>query len=209
MSIPPDMLAQFAKLPASTVYEGAGKLGDMAPSIRPLFEEARLCGPAFTVKCFPGDLRAMMAAVDLAQPGDILVIDGGGSDRVTTWGGAATVGAAFRKLGGVVTNGSVRDAPQIRRLGFPVFCAGHTVRGGLRNHPGWTGLPVAVGDVVVRPGDLVLGDLDGVVVVARERLEEVLEKSLARFRHEQEADRRLSEGVPYSVWTGVAPKPAG
>lgn len=206
MPIPPDLLAGFAGLGAATVYEGAGKLGDMAPTIRPLFEGARLCGSAFTVKCFPGDLRAMTAAVDLAQPGDVLVIDGGGSDRVTTWGGAATVAAKRRGLAGVVTNGCVRDGEQIRSLGFPVFAAGHTVRGGLRNHAGWTAIPISVGDVVVQPGDLVIGDLDGVVVVAAERLADVLEKALARRQHEDEADRRLAEGVPYSVWTGVAPR---
>jgi 4-hydroxy-4-methyl-2-oxoglutarate aldolase len=206
MPIAPDLLSGFAGLGAATVYEGAGKIGDMAPAIRPLFEGARLCGPAFTVKCFPGDLRAMMAAVDLAHPGDVLVIDGGGSDRVTTWGGAATVAAKHRGLAGVVTNGCARDGEQIRSLRFPVFAAGHTVRGGLRNHPGWTAIPVSVGDVVVQPGDLVIGDLDGVVVVAAARLGEVLERSLARRRHEEEADFRLGEGVPYSVWTGVAPR---
>jgi 4-hydroxy-4-methyl-2-oxoglutarate aldolase len=204
MPIDTSIIEQYAGLPASTVYEGAEKLGDMSPDIRPLFDHARIVGPAFTVKCPAGDLTAMMRSVDLAEPGDVLVIDGGGSNRVTCWGGSGSVAAKYRGIAGVVTNGGARDAAQIRGLDFPVFCAGVSVRGGLRNHRGWTGIPVSVGGVVVNPGDLVIADLDGVVVVAQERVEEVLERSLKRLAHEREAERRLSEGTPYSVWTGTA-----
>jgi len=202
MSIPQDILEQFRTLAAATVYEGAGKSGDMAPEIRPVGDAVRIVAPAFTVRCWPGDGSAMMRAVDEAAPGDVLVIDAG-SDRSTAWGGAGTVAARYRGLAGVVTNGTVRDVAQIRALGFAVFSAGIAVRGAVRNHRGWTGIPVTVGDAIVNPGDLIVSDIDGVVVVPRDRLEETLERALKRKAHEEEADRRLGSGTSYREWTGI------
>ena len=192
-------LERYQGLPAAAVYESNGRRGDMSPRIRPLFDAARLIGPAFTVKCWPGDLGAMRWAVDHAAPGDVLVIDAGDTGEMAFWGGGATIAAQRRGLAGIVTNGAVRDAAQIREAGFPVFAAGIALRAGTRHHPGWTGIAVSVGDVAVRPGDLVVGDLDGVVVVAAEQVREVLERAAERQREDGAREARLRAGEPYDI----------
>lgn len=135
----------------------------------------------------------MRRAVDEALPRHVLVIDGGGTNRSTMWGGSAMIVAQRRGLEGVVTNGATRDVEQIRRLRFPVFCSGAFVRGGVRNHEGWVGVPVAVGDVCVNLGDLVIADLDGVVGIAKDRIEAVLQKS-DRIRPRRGDTRSTTQG---------------
>ena len=196
-SVDPAVVERFRNLAASDVFEANGKTGDMSPAIRPIVEDARMAGPAFTVKCWPGDLSAMRRAVDEAPAGSVLVIDGGGTNRSTMWGGGATIVAQRRGIEGVVTNGAVRDVGQIRSLKFPVFCAGISVRGGVRHHEGWIGMPVSVGDVCVNPGDIVVADLDGVVVVCRDRAETVLAAAIAYEREVQLREEKLRAGAPY------------
>lgn len=193
----PAIIDRFRELAASDIFEANGKSGDMSPEIRPIVEGRRMVGCAYTVRCWPGDLSAMRRAVDEAPPGSVLVIDGGGTNRSTTWGGSATIVAQRRGIEGVVTNGAARDIEQIRSMKFPVYCAGVSVRGGVRHHDGWIGLPVSVGDVSVSPGDLVVADLDGVVVVPRDRIEAVLEAAIVYDRNVQLREAELRAGAPY------------
>jgi len=180
--------------PAATWYEAAGKLGDMEPSIRPVVEGGRLAGPAFTVKCFLGDTTAVLKGIDQAPQGSVLVVDVGGTERSTAWGGTSSRAASIRGLAGCVTNGSVRDLDEVRRVGFPVFSSGVSVRGTLKRHPGWLGLTVSVGGVPVSPGDWVVGDSDGVVVIPAARLDEVAPLVSAQLEREAEIDTRLEAG---------------
>ncbi len=173
-----EALSVLRTFPAPTVYEAAGKQGDMAPSIRPVTSGRggpgrSLAGVAYTVKTVPGDALGVLKAISQAPRGSVLVVDAGGTDRSTIWGGTTTLAALGRGLAGLVTNGAVRDVDELQELGFPVFAAGVSVRGTVKSHPGWAGLPVSVGGVVVRPGDIVIGDSDGVVVVSAERAAEV------------------------------------
>jgi 4-hydroxy-4-methyl-2-oxoglutarate aldolase len=183
---------------ASVIYEANGKLGDMSPAIRSMVEGAYLFGPAYTIKGWPGDGSAFLKGVTQAPPGSVLVIDAGGDELMGSWGGSATLAAINRGVSGVVTNGSVRDIAAIRRLGFPVFAAGHSVRGGVRHHPGWLGIPIAVGGVPVHPGDLVIGDEDGVVVVAQDRIESIVPAARSRLAMETESDARLRAGEAFA-----------
>jgi 4-hydroxy-4-methyl-2-oxoglutarate aldolase len=192
-----EIMDRFAALAASDIYEANGKSGDMSPEIRPIADDARVVGPAYTVRCWPGDLGAMRRAVDQAPAGSVLVIDGGGTNRSTVWGGGATIVARRRGIRGLVTNGATRDVEQIRGLGFPVFCAGITVRGGTRNHQGWVGEAVSVGDVCVNPGDLVVGDPDGVVVVPKDRIETVLAAAIEYDRKTRIREEELRAGASY------------
>jgi 4-hydroxy-4-methyl-2-oxoglutarate aldolase len=204
--------SDFAGLASATIYEAAGKSGDMGPEIRPVSDAVTLLGPAYTVRCWPGDGLAFMRAVEAASPGDVLVIDGGGTNRCTTWGGSATIRAKVRGLAGVVTNGAVRDVAAIRELGLPVWSRGIAVRGGVANHPGWHGEPVSVGDVCVGAGDIVVADIDGVVVIPKARAAEVLERSRLQHAHEQAADERLRAGGSYAdvlQWYQSISKPVG
>jgi 4-hydroxy-4-methyl-2-oxoglutarate aldolase len=192
--VPPDIVARFAALPAATIYEAAGKLGDMAPNIRPMVPGFRMAGPAFTVKSMPGDNLVVFRAIAEAPAGSVLVIDGGGTEHVTIWGGTSTVAAQMRGLAGCVTNASVRDLDEITESRFPVFAAGVAVRGTAKSHPGWIGIAVSVGGVVVRQGDIVVADADGVVVVEAEKAERVLAKAEAKRRDELDKENRLRQG---------------
>lgn len=193
----PTPLRQLSKLPAATVYEASGKRGDMAPAIRQMVPGARLFGPAFTVRCLPGDFAAVLRAVDRAKRGDVLVIDAGGSDRVTALGGTSSLAAKRRGLAGAVLNAACRDIDEIRAMRFPVYALGASVRGTLRNHPGWLQVPVSVGGTTVEPGDLVVGDADGVVVIARDRIAQVAKAALAQRANERARERQVRAGTPF------------
>ena len=117
----------------------------MFPVIRPVFTGIRVAGAAFTVKCLPGDMTAAVLAIYEAKPGDILVIDAGGTDRSMIWGGISGLAAKIRGIGGCVTNGAVRDVEELESIGFPVFAATVSVRGIVRNHSGWRRIPISVG----------------------------------------------------------------
>ena len=188
-------LKNFAKLAAATVYEANGKRGDMSPAIRQMVPGTRLFGPAFTVRCLPGDFAAVLRAIDRAKRGDVLVIDAGASERVTALGGTSCLAAKVRGLAGAIVNAACRDIDEIRALKFPVYALGTSVRGTLKNHPGWLQVPVSVGGTTVEPGDYVLGDADGVVVVARDRIAQVAKTALAQRATEQARDKQVSARV--------------
>lgn len=194
MTLDRSVLEILKSLPVATVYEAAGKLGDVSPVIRPMVDGIRMAGPAFTVKTMPGDNLVVFRAIDEAPPGSVIVIDGGGTERVTIWGGSSTLAAHGKGLAGCVTNAAVRDLDEIRELRFPVFAAGAAVRGTSKSHPGWIGLTISIGDAVVRPGDIILGDADGLLVVPAERAEEIASKALAKRRDEEAKETRIRNG---------------
>ncbi|MBM3508040.1 MAG: RraA family protein [Alphaproteobacteria bacterium] len=190
-------LKTLSTLPAATIYEASGKHGDMSPALRQMVPGTRLAGPAFTVRCLPGDFAAVLRAIDRAQRGEVLVIDAGGSERVTALGGTSSLAAKTRGLAGAVLNAACRDLDEIRALKFPVYALGTSVRGTLKNHPGWLQVPVSVGGTVVHPGDFVIGDADGVVVVAKRRLAQVAKKALAQKELERGKEQRVRAGEKF------------
>jgi 4-hydroxy-4-methyl-2-oxoglutarate aldolase len=189
------ILNKVAKLAAATVYEANGKCGDMSPAIRQMTPGTRLFGPAFTVRCLPGDFAAVLRAIDHARRGDVLVIDAGGSDRVTAFGGTSSLAAKTRGLAGAIVNAACRDIDEIRALKFPVYALGTSVRGTLKNHAGWLQVPVSVGGTTVEPGDFILGDADGVVVIAKDRIAQVAKKALDQRSTERAREKQVSSGA--------------
>jgi len=198
----PDVVAILAGIPTATIYESAGKWGDVAPSIRPVVDGVRLAGRAFTVKAMPGDNLVIFRAIEEAPAGSVLVIDAGATDRATIWGGTSTVGCVAKKIAGCVTNAAVRDVAQIRKLRFPVYAAGINVRGTVKSHPGWTQVPISIGEVPVKPGDIIIGDEDGLVVIASERAQEIAEKALEKRRVEEAREERILRGEPIRAVLG-------
>jgi 4-hydroxy-4-methyl-2-oxoglutarate aldolase len=196
---PEQAMRAFAALDAATVFDCNGRTGDIGQPVHALFAGARLAGPAYTVKCPPGELSAVRRAVDAAPAGCVLVIECTGQEQAALWGGAGTIAALRRGLAGVVTNGRTRDAAQIRELGFPVFCTGTSVRGATRSEPGWTGVPVCIGGVTVHPDDVLVADDDGVVVVPRASAQEVLLAAQEKARKQAAREQRLRAGEPYDI----------
>jgi 4-hydroxy-4-methyl-2-oxoglutarate aldolase len=189
-----EALATLSKLATATIYEANGKWGDIGPPIRPLIDGARIAGPAYTVKAMPGDNLVIFRAIDEAPPGSVLVVDAGATDRATIWGGTSTVACVAKGIAGCVTNAAVRDMAQIRQMKFPIYASGVNVRGTVKSHPGWTNIPIAIADVPVKPGDIVVGDEDGVVIVAAQDAVEVAKRAFARSKDENAREERLRRG---------------
>lgn len=186
-------LAQFG---AATVHEAYARRGALPSAIKPVHASFSVCGPAFTVDCPSGDNLWIHRAVYAAQPGDVLVVDVRGAVEAGYWGEILSQAALAKRLGGLVIAGGVRDVEQIVALGFPVFAANVCLRGTSKDptRDGRLGEQIRVGDVAVAPGDVVLGDADGVVIVDIDAVEAVVAASHARTHAEHEILRRLGRG---------------
>ena len=162
-----DKIRQLRELGAATVYEAQGAKGALDSGMKPIDPTSRLAGPALTVDARPADNLILHHAVLQAKPGDVLVVDAKGFMEAGPWGDVLTIQAMKLGIAGLVISGCVRDANLIIDLGFPVFCRGLSIKGTGKNQPGKVNVPVCIGDVVIHPGDIVVGDRDGLVVGAR------------------------------------------
>jgi len=191
----PKLVEGFRDLGAATVYEASGRRGSVDPRIKPLARGIRLLGPAFTVQCHPKDNLMLHKALQIAQKGDVLVASTQGYPDAGYWGGLMSTSAVARQLGGLAIDGCVRDSAELLELGFPVFCRGTCMRGTVKGILGRVNHPILFGEVVVNPGDLVLGDDDGLVIVPRAEMEAVLKASRERVAKEVNKAAELSKGV--------------
>lgn len=192
---PKKLIDQFREIGTATVHEAYGRKGAVSYAIKPIAKGVRVCGPAFTVQCHPGDNLMLHKALERAQPGDILVTSAGGYYEAGYWGGLMATSAMAKQLGGLAIDGCIRDSEEIIKMGFPIFCRGFSIRGTTKTVLGLINHPILFGDVFVRPGDLVLGDDDGMVVVDRNECEAVLEKSIKRIEAEKVKSERLRAGI--------------
>jgi 4-hydroxy-4-methyl-2-oxoglutarate aldolase len=201
----PEPGAQLLALGAATVGESGGV--PMAPRIRPAWPGGRLAAPAFTARCTPGDNLAVHVAVARAPAGAVLVAEVGIERERGYWGEVLTTAAEAAGLAGLVIDGCVRDVAALEEHGFPVFSTGVALRGATKELPGATGGPVEVGDTAVRPGDWLVGDVDGVTVVPATRLEDVLDAGRARAERERALFDALRDGKTTVELLGLDPSP--
>jgi len=192
--VPAELVKQFRALSSATVHEASGGRGALSSNIKPIDADMKLCGPALTVQLRPGDNLALHKAIYVAREGDVIVADAQGFTEAGAWGEVMTVAAQARGLEGLVFDGAVRDTREIAELGFPVFSVAVSIKGTEKNSPGVINCPLTLDGVFINPGDLVLGDRDGVVVVRRQQAEAVLEQSRAREARESIAMERLRAG---------------
>ena len=185
--------AQLGQFDPATLHQAGGRIGALDPAIKPIWPEASVSGRAFTARCHPGDNLAIHRAVAAAQPGDVLVVDAGG-DVEGYWGEVLAASAQGRGILGLVIDGGCRDAVALQRRGFPVWSRGVSIRGCVKVTPGTVGEPIVCGGILVRTGDYVVGDRDGVVVIPRERAAEVLEAARQRVDKEAAMMKRLEAG---------------
>lgn len=192
--VPDELVAGFSVQAVTTVYEAAGQQGAMESSIRAIRPGMKLCGRALTVRCQPADNLTLHAAIAMAQPGDVIVADVGDFEEAGHWGEITTVAAQARGVAGLVINGGVRDVAPIQRRGFPVFARAISMKATVKAVPGTINHPIMCAGVMVRPGDLLLADDDGVVVVPRERAAEIIAASIEREEREAGVMRRIEAG---------------
>ncbi|MEM8552264.1 MAG: RraA family protein [Pseudomonadota bacterium] len=199
-----DALSVLARSGTATIGEvnGATKILDQA--IRPLERGTAVCGRAFTVRCTPGDNLAIHHAVPLLSPGDILVVDYGGSLRSGPFGEVLAVACQSSGAVGLVIDGAVRDAAALAVRRFPVMCRGLAIPGTTKNDPGVIGQPVVVGGVKVEPGDVVVADDDAVVSFPAADLLETAAKAATRVAYERDVMARLECGETTSEILGLA-----
>ncbi len=189
-----DLVEKLGKYATPTLYEAMPSVVTaLAPGIVPLFRPISIRGPAFTVQAAPGDNLAVHLAVAEAPAGSILVVSIGDVRR-GFWGEVLMEAALARGLRGLITDGAVRDTPAIRGRGFPVFCAGIAIPGTVKRWPGVLNQPVMIGEVIIHPGDYIVGDDDGVVVVPPEATLEIITQAQARVDKEADLIRRLRHG---------------
>jgi len=146
--------------------------------------ETVLCGPAVTVRVRPGDNLMIHKALMMVEPGDVLVIDGGGDVSQALVGGLMRTTCVAKQLGGLVIDGAVRDLCEWAEDGMPIFAKGHTHRGPSKDGPGEVNVPVSCAGLVVMPGDLIVGDADGVIAVPADQAQDVLQKTRAHLAKE-------------------------
>ncbi len=216
----PDIIREFDRVPASVVQQAAGfqaailadvagRRGALHGRIKALRPDMHVVGTAFTVDVRPGDNLMIHAAMSLAKPGDVLVVDGKGDQTAALMG--TIMMTACQKLGiaGVVIDGAVRDSLEIEEMKFPVFSVGTNPNGPTKLMPGRIGHPVSVGGVTVHPGDFVLGDADGVVVVERARIESLIPLAAKKVRDEADRIEAIKGGDVAAKWLDAALRAAG
>lgn len=200
---PAELVARLHGLDAATVHEAAGRTGDLHPDIRPIQQGVTLAGRAVTAACQPGDNLAIHRALLTAEPGDVLVVEAGGH-LAGYWGELLAVAAIARGIAGLVIDGGCRDTAALRRHSFPVWSAGVSVHGTVKAVRGTINEPIVVGGVAVSPGDYVLADDDGVVIIAADRMETVLAAAQARTGKEAGFLPQLAAGVTTIDLLGLA-----
>ncbi|MBV9329196.1 MAG: RraA family protein [Chloroflexi bacterium] len=198
-----ELLAQLRLIAPATI----GHLLEhefMDPELRPVISDFAFAGPAITVRCFGTDNAIVHYAVDIAQPGDVVVVDRLGDRRYACWGGGVSLGAHVKGIAGAVVDGVLTDRKEILELKFPVF--GRGISPLTTRSPGRTGeLNVAVrcGGIIVNPGDIVLADDDGIVVLPPARVAEIVAICLPREEQARARQQRMRDGVPLGELSGA------
>jgi 4-hydroxy-4-methyl-2-oxoglutarate aldolase len=191
-----DTIVAATAFPTATLHEAAGKIGALPHAIKPVAKSFRLSGPALTVHSPGGDNLWLHRALYVAQPGDVLVTSVSGAYDYGYWGEIMSTAAKNRGIAGLVIDGCVRDGVLLETIGFPVFARGLCIQGTGKDFGarGWINAPTLFDQVTVMPGDLIVGDADGVVCIPRLRADEVVRASRAREASDARAIERLNAG---------------
>ncbi|MBV8380421.1 MAG: RraA family protein [Paucibacter sp.] len=199
-----EWIERYRALPVANVSDSMHRMAAGGARLRPLHRGGNLAGPALTVKTRPGDNLMIHKALDLARPGDVIVVDGGGDLSNALIGELMLTHAQVKGLAGMVLYGAVRDSGWIRAHDFPVYAAGISHRGPYKDGPGEINVPIAIEGMVIEPGDLVLGDDDGVLCVPIDAVESV--HAAAQKKHAQETEKMqaILGGCDDRAWIDAA-----
>jgi RraA family protein len=198
--VPAHLVDAYKGLPVANVSDCMARMTAAGPRLRPMHRGGPLAGPALTVKCRPGDNLMIHKALQMARPGDVIVVDAGGDLTNALFGEIMVAIALARGVAGVVLNGAIRDSEAIRAGEFPVYAAGVTHRGPYKDGPGEINVPIAIDGMVIAPGDLMIGDADGLLCVPFDDVEAVLAATRDKMETERVMLREIAEGRLDTRW---------
>lgn len=198
------LVAEFAKMVTPHLSDSMERLYAGGPQLRPMYKGATLAGPAFTVKTAPGDNLLVHKALDMAQAGDVIVVDAGGFADHAIIGEIMATHARKRGIAGLVIWGAIRDSAELGAGDYPVFASAVTHRGPYKNGPGEINVPIVMGGMPVNPGDIIVGDADGVVAVPPESAQRVLDSAKAILAKETGTIKQILAGTVDRSWVDQA-----
>jgi 4-hydroxy-4-methyl-2-oxoglutarate aldolase len=190
----PDVVMKLARFGVATVHEAVGRTGYLGPGIRPVDPGSRIAGPAVTVLCWPGDNLMIHAAVEQCRPGDVLVLTTTSPSSDGAFGELLATALRHRDVRGLVTTGGVRDVSALREMNFPVFSAAISAQGTVKSTGGAVNVPISINGQLIAPGDAVLADDDGVMVVPRRGVGAAVAAAAARAESERAARAAFRDG---------------
>lgn len=204
-----EIIAAYARLPVANVSDCMSRIFAGGPALRPMHRDGVLAGPALTVRCRPGDNLMLHKAIDIAEPGDVIVCDAGGDLTNALIGELMLALAIKRGIAGFVLNGALRDLDAFRETNLPTYAVGVTHRGPYKHGPGEINTSISIGGMVVESGDLILGDSDGVLAVPFGNLEEVLTAARAKQTAEEKQMAAIQAGTIDRSWVNRALEASG
>lgn len=207
--VPAALVEAARKFQASILADVGGRRGTLGGRIQPLSKSMKVAGPAFTVEVRPGDNLMIHAALQLAQPGDVIVVDGKGDLSCALTGALMAAHAQKAGIAGFVIDAAVRDTDDCAKGSFPIFAAGANPNGPLKGATGRINWPVSLAGTTVNPGDLIVGDADGVVVVPREMAAGIVKGAQAKVDSENQRMAAIGRGELAQAWVGETLKAVG
>ena len=196
----PKLLAELRKIVTAHLSDNMNRLHAVAAEIRPCHKRGRLVGPALTVKVPPGDNLMVHKAIDIARAGDVIVVDAGGATAQAIIGEIMSNHAASRGVAGMVIDGAIRDADALGASTFPVYARGVTHRGPYKNGPGEINVPVAIGGMVINPGDIIVGDEDGLLALPQDIAADVIRLAKLQAAKEAAVLKAIRKGTLDRAW---------
>ncbi|WP_438857370.1 RraA family protein [Achromobacter spanius] len=204
-----EVVEKFRPIPVANISDCMWRMTAGGARLRPMHDGTVLAGPALTVRTRPGDNLLVHKALELAQPGDVVVVDAGGDLTNAIIGEIMTTYAQTRGLAGIVINGAIRDCGAIRRGSLPVYAAGVTHRGPYKDGPGEINTVIALDGMTITPGDLILGDEDGLLCVPYEQVDTIYAAATAKMEVEARMMAQIAAGTLDTSWIDARMKAQG
>jgi RraA family protein len=203
------LVAELAQMVTPHLSDSMERLYAGGPQLRPMHKEGKLAGPAYTVKTAAGDNLLVHKAIDTARRGDVIVVDAGGFLDNAIIGELMMSRARQRGVAGLVIWGAIRDSAEIGAGTYPVFAAGVTHRGPYKNGPGEINVPIVMGGLAVNPGDIIVGDADGLVAIPLDQADKILASAKAILAKETAMMKQIQAGTVDRGWVDKALKEKG
>lgn len=200
ITVKEELVEKFQTLATSLLSDNMNRLHSIGHNLRPYHKEGKLIGNAFTVKTRPGDNLMVHKAIDIAKSGDVIVVDAGGDLTNAIIGEIMVTLARKNGIHGFVIDGAIRDSGPISRATFPVYARGLTHRGPYKDGPGEINVPVSIDGMVVHPGDIIIGDEDGLVVIPPQDAEQIIQLAQQQLLKEKRTLQSIEEGTIDRKW---------